>query len=61
VEEADLKGARIGDAEICDRSPNFILVGPRAKSRDVLELIEHVRRVVAEKTGTELEIAIEVW
>ena len=61
IEEAELKGARIGEAEVCDRSPNFILVGPRAKSRDVLELIEHVRRVVAEKTGTELEIAIEVW
>ena len=61
IEEAELKGARVGEAEVCDRSPNFILVGPRAKSRDVLELIEHVRRVVAEKTGTELEIAIEVW
>lgn len=61
VEETGLKGARVGDAEICDRSPNFILTGPRAKSRDVLELIEHVRRVVAEKTRTELEIAIEVW
>ena len=61
IEEAGLKGARVGDAEICDRSPNFILAGPRAKSRDVLELIEHVRRVVAEKTGTEMEIAIEVW
>ena len=61
VEEAGVKGARVGEAEICDRSPNFILTGSRAKSRDVLELIEHVRRVVAEKTGTELEIAIEVW
>ena len=61
VEEAGLKGTRVGEAEICDRSPNFILAGPRTKSRDVLELIEHVRKVVAEKTGTNLEIAIEVW
>ncbi|HEX5033697.1 MAG TPA: UDP-N-acetylmuramate dehydrogenase, partial [bacterium] len=61
IEEAELKGARVGDVEICDRSPNFILAGPRAKSRDVLELIEHVRKVVAEKTGTNLEIAIEIW
>ena len=29
--------------------------------RQYLELMEHVRKVVAEKTGTELEIAIEVW
>ncbi len=61
IEEAELKGAKVGDAEICDRNPNFILVGPRARSRDVLELVEHVRKVVAQKTGTELEPAIEVW
>ncbi len=61
IDEAELKGARVGEAEVCDRSPNFILAGPRARSRDVLELIDHVRRVVVEKTGTELELAIEVW
>ena len=61
IEEAKLTGARSGDAEISPRNANFIVVGPRAKARDVLALIEHVRQMVAEKTGFELEPAIEVW
>ena len=61
IEEAGLKGLRLGEAEISPRSPNFIVVGPKAKTSDVLELIEQVRRLVLERTGTKLESAIEVW
>lgn len=61
IEEAGMTRARSGDAEISQRNANFIVCGPRAKARDVLELIEQVRSAVAEKTGTELEPAIEIW
>jgi UDP-N-acetylmuramate dehydrogenase len=61
IEEAEMAGARFGDAEISQRNANFIVVGQRAKARDVLELIDLVRRAVAEKTGFELEPAIEIW
>jgi UDP-N-acetylmuramate dehydrogenase len=61
IEEAKMAGARSGDAEISQRNANFIVVGPRAKARDVLALIEIVRQAVAEKTGFELEPAIEIW
>ncbi len=61
IEEAGLKGERRGDVEICDRNANYFVAGRKAKAHDVLELIAQVRKVVAEKSGTELELAIEVW
>lgn len=61
IEDARLGDSRVGDAQISDRNANFIVVGPRATSRDVLELIELVRRGVQERTGVELELALEVW
>ncbi|HEX5104745.1 MAG TPA: UDP-N-acetylmuramate dehydrogenase [Pirellulaceae bacterium] len=61
IEDAGLGSARVGEAEISDRNANFIVVGPKAKASDVLELIEVVRKGVADKSGVELELALEVW
>ena len=61
IEAAGLSGARLGEAQISDRNANFIVVGEKATSRDILALIEHVRQGVAERMGVELELALEVW
>ena len=61
IEDAKLDDAKVGHAEISERNANFIVVGPQAKSRDVLELIDLVRKGVAERMGVELELAVEVW
>lgn len=61
VDESNLRGTRVGEAEVSQRNANFIVVGAGAKSADVIELIERVRRAVAERTGVELEPAIEIW
>jgi UDP-N-acetylmuramate dehydrogenase len=61
IEAAGMKGARVGDVEMSERCANFIVAGRRATSREVLELIEQVRQEVAQRTGTELELALEVW
>ncbi len=61
IEECELKGMRQGDAEISQKHANFIVTGPKAKSRDVLMLIDAVRKTVAERTSVILETAIEVW
>jgi len=61
IEDAKMGSAKVGDAAISERNANFIVVGPQATSRDVLELIEIVRKGVAERTGSELELALEVW
>jgi UDP-N-acetylmuramate dehydrogenase len=61
IEDAKLGDAKVGDAAISERNASFIVAGPQATSRDVLELIEYVRKRVAERTGSELELALEVW
>jgi UDP-N-acetylmuramate dehydrogenase len=61
IEDAKLADAKAGGAEISQRNANFIVVGEKATSRDVLALIEHVRLGVAERMGIELELALEVW
>ena len=61
IKDAQLGNAKVGDAEMSERNANFIVVGATARSRDVLELIELVRKGVAERMGVELELALEVW
>jgi UDP-N-acetylmuramate dehydrogenase len=61
IEQAGLKGARVGGAEISDRHANFIVADPDATARDVLQLIEHVRTTVGERTGVDLDTEIEIW
>jgi UDP-N-acetylmuramate dehydrogenase len=61
VEQAGLKGLRVGGAEVSDRHANFIVAQPGAKSADVLELIEQIRRKVADHSGFELDLQIRLW
>jgi UDP-N-acetylmuramate dehydrogenase len=61
IDQAGLKGARVGGAEVSDRHANFIIAEPDATSRDVLQLIDLIGRTVAERLGVELETEIEVW
>lgn len=58
IEEAGLKGARIGGAEVSRRHANFIVNRGGASSRDVLALIGAVRRTVRERIGFELECEV---
>jgi len=61
IEQAGLKGTRVGGAEVSDRHANFITVQPPATSQDVLRLIELVRGRVSERVGVDLETEIDIW
>jgi UDP-N-acetylmuramate dehydrogenase len=61
IDQAGLKGTRVGGAEVSDRHANFIVAEPGATTQDVLRLIELVRSRVADRLGVELELEIEVW
>ena len=61
IDQAGLKGTRIGGAEVSDRHANFIVAETGATSQDVLRLIDLVRSRVAERLGVELETEIQVW
>lgn len=55
IDQAGLKGARIGDAVVSDKHASFILNTGHATTGDVLKLAEHVKAVVKKKYGVELE------
>lgn len=61
IEQAGLKGTRVGGAEISDRHANFIVTHPGAKSSDVLTLIDLIRSKIAEQFGVHLEPEIKIW
>lgn len=58
IEEAGLKGARVGRAEVSHQHANFIVNRGSATAGDVLELIRHIRSTV--KTGIGFDLQCEV-
>ena len=54
IEEAGLKGARVGGAEVSKKHSGFIINVDNATARDVKELIAYVQKVVEEKSGVKL-------
>jgi UDP-N-acetylmuramate dehydrogenase len=61
IDQAGLKGTRVGGAEVSDRHANFIVAQPGASSSDVLRLIDQIRQRVWQQFGYELELQIQVW
>jgi UDP-N-acetylmuramate dehydrogenase len=61
IDEAGLKGHRVGGAEISTIHANFIVAHPDARAADVLDLIKTARARVQQTCGVELELEIEVW
>ncbi|HDQ46120.1 MAG TPA: UDP-N-acetylmuramate dehydrogenase [bacterium] len=55
IEEAGLKGLRIGDAMVSKKHANFIVNVHVASARDVLHLIREVQERVFERFGVRLE------
>lgn len=61
IEQAGLKGYRVGQAEVSERHANFIITHPGCTARDVLRLIDLIRDRVRAKFGVELELEIKIW
>ena len=59
IEEAGLKGLRIGGAVVSEKHANFIVNDQKGSADDVRRLADHVRAVVAERHGVELTFEIE--
>jgi UDP-N-acetylmuramate dehydrogenase len=59
VEEAGLKGARAGQAQISPRHANFIVNLGGARATDIVQLIALARRTVLERFGIALELEVE--
>lgn len=60
IDEAGLKGYKIGDAEVSTKHAGFIINIGNATSKDILALIEYVKNTIKEKFKKEIELEIEV-
>ena len=60
IEEAGLKGYRVGGAQVSDKHSGFIVNNGGAAFSDVVAVIEHVRETVFKRTGIELETEVRI-
>jgi UDP-N-acetylmuramate dehydrogenase len=60
VEQVEMKGERIGDAQVGPGHCNFIVNLGAAKSSDILALVEKVKEAVYNKFRIELENEVEI-
>lgn len=59
IDQAGLKGTKIGDAEISPHHANFFVNHGKAKASDITELIRIARKSVFEKFGIKLELEVK--
>ena len=58
IDAAGLKGTRLGGAVVSEKHANFIVNDRKGLAADVRHLGDHVRRIVAETHGVDLEYEI---
>ncbi len=60
IDEAGLKGYRVGGAQVSEKHAGFVVNTGEATSHDVYELLMHVRNTVYKNTGVAMEPEIIV-
>ncbi len=60
IDECGLKGYSIGDAEVSNKHAGFIINKGKATSKDILNLVAYVKKVVKEKKNVDIELEILV-
>lgn len=60
IDEAGLKGYKIGGAQVSTKHAGFIINTGNATAKDVLELVEYVKKEVYKKFGKKLELEMEI-
>jgi UDP-N-acetylmuramate dehydrogenase len=60
IEQAGLKGKRVGNAQVSEKHANFIVNLGEAKASDVVTLVDLARRTVHQNTGVLLELEVKL-
>ena len=60
IDEAGLKGYKVGDAEVSTKHAGFIINKGNATANDILNLIEYVKKVIYEKFRKKLDLEIQI-
>ena len=59
IEEAGLKGCTVGGAQVSEKHAGFIINYENATCSDVLDLIDHIRSIIKERVGIELQCEVK--
>ena len=60
IRDSGCAGMKVGDAQISDKHCNFFVNNGNAKSEDLEKLIYQVKNKVLDKTGTNLELELQI-
>ncbi|HHY81094.1 MAG TPA: UDP-N-acetylmuramate dehydrogenase [Clostridiales bacterium] len=60
IQDAGLKGMRVGDAQVSELHSGFIINLGNATACDVIELIEQIKAKVKENSGVELQPEVKI-
>ncbi|OFI07492.1 UDP-N-acetylenolpyruvoylglucosamine reductase [Clostridium acetireducens DSM 10703] len=60
IEDSGLKGMRVGDAEVSKKHAGFIINRGNAHAKDILELINFVKKTVKEEYNVELATEVRI-
>lgn len=60
IDECGLKGYKIGGAKVSEKHAGFVVNDGDATAKDIIDLIEYIKRTVYEKTGKKIELEVEI-
>jgi UDP-N-acetylmuramate dehydrogenase len=61
IDQAGLKGFRVGGAEVSDKHANFIIAHPGCSANDVMKLVKIIREKVWDRSEIHLESEVQIW
>ena len=60
IDEAGLKGYTVGGAQVSEKHAGFVINRGGATCKDVLDLMEHIKNTVHDRTGIWLEAEVKI-
>jgi UDP-N-acetylmuramate dehydrogenase len=61
IDQAGLKGMRVGGAEVSSKHANFIIAHPGCTADDVMKLVKIIREKVYDKNEIHLDTEVQIW
>lgn len=61
IDQAGLKGMRVGGAEVSTKHANFVIAHPGCRADDVLKLVKIIQEKVWAKNEIHLESEVRIW
>ncbi|MCI8699891.1 MAG: UDP-N-acetylmuramate dehydrogenase [Clostridia bacterium] len=61
IDDCELKGYKIGGAQISTKHAGFVVNAEQATTEDILKLIKYTKEQVYKKFNKKIELEIEIW